>query len=170
MMRGVVSAGEAGPGNVAARGPRRFVVEDRRRESNVITSFILRPLDDAPPPSYRAGQHLTLFADIPALGRQKRNYTVSTAPNGETYRISVKREPDGTVSRWLHDEAAAGMQLEVAPPSGAFVLPEQADRPIVLVSAGVGLTPMVAMLEEITRIGVRTPVHSARCCGRAPPL
>lgn len=163
MMRGVVSAGEAGPGNVEARGPRRFVVEDRRRESDVITSFILRPVDDAPLPSYRAGQHLTLFADIPALGRQKRNYTVSTAPNGETYRISVKREPDGTVSRWLHDEAAAGMQLEVAPPSGAFVLPEQADRPIVLVSAGVGLTPMVAMLEEITRIGVRTPVHYVHC-------
>lgn len=163
MMRSTVTAGDAEPGHAAPRGPRPFVVEDRRRESDIITSFILRPLDGAPLPHYRAGQHLTLFADIPARGRQKRNYTVSTAPNGETYRISVKREANGIVSRWLHDEAVAGMSLDVAPPSGAFVLPEQADRPIVLVSAGVGLTPMVAMLEEIVRSDVRAQVRYVHC-------
>lgn len=157
-----MSAEGAAPGG-DAQGPRPFVIEERRPESEVITSFILRPLDGKPPPSHTAGQHLTLFADIPALGRQKRNYTVSCAPNGETYRISVKREPQGTVSRWLHDAAAAGTRLDVAPPGGSFVLPTQPDRPIVLVSAGVGLTPMVAMLEEIVRRGVGTPVRFVHC-------
>lgn len=128
---------------------RSFAVESRHRESDVITSFELRPLDGNPPVPHLAGQHLTLFAEIPGAGRQKRNYTISSAPNGNTYRISVKRESEGTVSRWLHDVAGAGTRLDIAPPAGDFVLPSTDERPLVMVSAGVGLTPMVAMLEVL---------------------
>ena len=130
-------------------GVRPFVIESRQRESEVITSFVLRPRDGRPPAPHSAGQHLTLFADIPGAGRQKRNYTVSAAPNGETYRISVKREPEGTVSKWLHDVAREGTALDIATPSGSFVLPADDARPLVMLSAGVGLTPMVAMLEAL---------------------
>ncbi|TCK28063.1 PAS domain S-box-containing protein [Ancylobacter aquaticus] len=128
---------------------RAFVIESRRAESDVITSFVLRPRDGRPPAPHVAGQHLTLFADIDGVGRQKRNYTISAAPNGETYRISVKREPEGRVSKWLHDDAREGTLMDIAPPAGAFVLPESGHRPLVLLSAGVGLTPMVAMLEAV---------------------
>ncbi|WP_371345420.1 PAS domain S-box protein [Ancylobacter sp. IITR112] len=144
------------PGREAGEGVRTFVLERRIRESDVITSFVLRPRDGRPPAPHRAGQHLTLFADIPGRGRQKRNYTISTAPNGETYRISVKREPEGTVSTWLHDAAGEGTLLDIAPPSGGFVLAPSDARPLVFVSAGVGLTPMVAMLEGLAAEG-RTP-------------
>lgn len=140
----------AGSGQPTERGSdarRLFVIESRHRESDVITSFVLRPLDGLPPAAHEAGQHLTLFADVPGVGRQKRNYTISAAPDGATYRISVKREPEGLVSKWLHDAAQPGTRLEIAPPDGGFVLPETDARPIVMVSAGVGLTPMVAMLE-----------------------
>lgn len=142
---------------------RPFAIESRHRESDVITSFVLRPLDGRPPAPHVAGQHLTLFADVPGAGRQKRNYTISAAPNGATYRISVKREPEGLVSKWLHDEAQPGTRLDIAPPGGSFVLPATDARPVVMVSAGVGLTPMVAMLEAVAtqRPGLR--VHFVHC-------
>ncbi|MBP0575907.1 hypothetical protein J8J27_34825, partial [Mycobacterium tuberculosis] len=73
---------------ISKGAPRPFTIESRREESEFITSFILRPLDGAPPLPHEPGQHLTLFIDIPGLGRQKRNYTISSAPNGGTYRIS----------------------------------------------------------------------------------
>src|SRR3546814_12663204 len=79
----------------------------------------------------------------------KRNYSISSAPNGESYRISVKREPHGLASGWLHDETKAGTILKVAAPAGEFFLREHAERPVVLLSGGVGLTPMVAMLEAL---------------------
>ncbi|SCW57485.1 PAS domain S-box protein [Ancylobacter rudongensis] len=142
---------------------RPFAIESRRKESEVITSFVLRPLDKEPPAPHVAGQHLTLFADIGAAGRQKRNYTISSAPNGETYRISVKREPEGRVSTWLHDEAVVGTILDIAPPAGAFVLPTGDERPLVLLSAGVGLTPMVAMLEALAAANRRLPLQFVHC-------
>lgn len=140
------AGGERDRGDGAVRA---FAIESRRKESDVITSFVLRPLDGRPPAAHVAGQHLTLFADIPGAGRQKRNYTISAAPNGETYRISVKREPQGTVSKWLHDAAQEGTRLDIAPPDGSFVLPAKDERPLVMLSAGVGLTPVVAMLEAL---------------------
>ena len=79
----------------------------------------------------------------------KRNYSISSAANGATYRISVKREPQGLASGWLHDAAGAGTVLKVAAPAGEFVLSWHPERPVVLLSGGVGLTPMVAMLEAM---------------------
>ncbi|WP_343311950.1 PAS domain S-box protein [Ancylobacter crimeensis] len=139
--------------------PTVFAIASRHRESDVVTSFVLRPADGSRLPPFIAGQHLTLFAELPGRGRHKRNYTVSAAPNGESYRISVKREAAGTVSRWLHDEASVGTKVGVGAPAGDFVLPVDSARPVVLVSAGVGLTPMVAMLEEVARSHAPRRIH-----------
>jgi len=130
-------------------GWRRFKIDRIRHESAVITSFVLRPLDGGPVLRHRPGQYLTFRLDIPGLGSVRRNYSISSAANGKTYRISVKREPQGIASNWLHDHAAVGTILEVAPPAGEFFLAEKPERPVVLLSGGVGLTPMVAMLETI---------------------
>lgn len=144
-------------------GPRPFVIESRHKESEVITSFVLRPADGRVPAPHEAGQHLTLIADVPGHGRQKRNFTISSAPNGETYRITVKREPAGTVTKWLHDSAQPGTRLDIARADGSFVLPRGDERPIVMISAGVGLTPMVAMLEEFVREKRHARVQFVHC-------
>ncbi|GAB4067918.1 PAS domain S-box protein [Ancylobacter sonchi] len=153
---------QAGAANLAG-ATRDYRISARRKESEIITSFELTPLDGAAPPPHVAGQYLTLFADIPGLGEAKRNYTISTAPNGDHLRVSVKREPHGQVSRWLHDTAQIGTRLAIAPPAGTFVLPATRERPIVMVSGGVGLTPMIAMLEALAAEKADVPVHFVHC-------
>jgi PAS domain S-box-containing protein len=156
-------AGTFQPPAEATSGLRRFAIVSRHPESDVITSFVLRPIDGNALAPHKPGQHLTMFPEIPGAGMVKHNYTISAAPNGATYRISVKREPEGLVSRWLHDVATVGTELDIAPASGAFVLPEPASRPIVMLSGGVGLTPMVAMLEAIVARGIDVPVQFIHC-------
>lgn len=131
-------------------GWRDFVIAEKNPESSVITSFVLRPADGKPVIPHKPGQYLT-FALAPAEGPAiKRNYSISCAPGTKEYRISVKREANGQGgSRYLHDEAQVGTILKVAPPAGDFFLPEALDRPIILLSGGVGLTPMVSMIEAL---------------------
>lgn len=140
-------------------GWREFQIDEIVEESSVIKSFVLRPTDGNAVLRHKAGQYLTFWFEIPGHPPIKRNYSISSAANGETYRISVKREPKGLVSGWLHDKARAGTILKVAPPAGEFFLPEHADNPIVLLSGGVGLTPMVAMLEALAMRGVDQSVQ-----------
>lgn len=140
-------------------GWRDFRIDDVVRESNVINSYVLRPVDGGPVMAYRAGQYLTFWFEVPGHAPIKRNYSISAAPNGETYRISVKREPHGLISGWLHDKAGLGTVLKVAAPAGEFFLSDPVVRPVVLLSGGVGLTPMVAMLETLVKNGATVPVH-----------
>jgi nitric oxide dioxygenase len=140
-------------------GWRTFVIDEVRRESSVISSFLLRPTDGRPVIRHKPGQYLTFWLEIPGQPPVKRNYSISGAANGETYRISVKREPMGLASGWLHDHAAPGTVLKVGVPAGEFFLPEQPERPIVLMSGGVGLTPMVAMLQTLAKAHPGVPVH-----------
>jgi nitric oxide dioxygenase len=130
-------------------GWRDFRIERRQRESELITSFVLRPTDGGTVLRHRPGQYLTFWLNIPGYHPLKRNYSISSAPDAGHYRISVKREPHGLVSGWLHDAAQPGTVLKVAPPTGEFFLEESPTRPVVLVSGGVGLTPLVSMLEAI---------------------
>jgi nitric oxide dioxygenase len=142
-------------------GWRDFVVADVRRESEIIASFTLRPKDGGPVIRHKPGQYLTFWFEIPGHPPVKRNYSISDAPNGATYRISVKREPQGLATGWLHDEVKPGAILKVAPPAGEFFLADRPERPAVLLSGGVGLTPMVSMLEEIVARHPELPVHFA---------
>ena len=107
------------------------------------------PEDGQPVLRHQPGQYLTFWIEVPGQHPLKRNYSISSAPNGETYRISVKREPQGIASTWLHDQTEVGTVLKVAPPAGEFFLNEESPRPVVLLSGGVGLTPMMSMLETI---------------------
>lgn len=140
-------------------GWRDFRVADVIRESSVISSFILRPADGGPVMDHKPGQYLTFWFDIPGHPPVKRNYSISSAPNGDTYRISVKREPHGLASGWLHEEAKTGTILKVAAPAGEFFLGDHTERPVVLLSGGVGLTPLVAMLEALVKADAQVPVH-----------
>lgn len=140
-------------------GWRTFAVDEVRPESSVITSFILRPTDGRPVIRHKPGQYLTFWLEIPGHPPVKRNYSISQAANGETYRISVKREQMGLASGWLHDQAKPGTVLKVAAPAGEFFLTDNPERPVVLMSGGVGLTPMVAMLEAIAQQHPDLPVQ-----------
>ena len=151
-------------------GWRDFSVEESRPESEIIRSLVLVPADGGSVLRHRPGQYLTFALDMPGAGLVKRNYSISSGPNGRSYRISVKREarpgtPPGLASNWLHDQATPGTRLRVAPPAGDFVLDETSDGPVVLLSGGVGLTPMMSMLESIVQSGSGRPVwyvHGAR--------
>lgn len=138
---------EADPGGW--RDWRRFVIVDRRAESDTIMSFTLRPEDGGKVIPHRPGQYLTFRFDAAGQTGLKRNFSISCGPNADHYRITVKREPKGEASVFLHDTAVTGTVLEATPPAGEFYLhPDQA-RPVVLLSGGVGLTPMVSMVEDI---------------------
>ena len=140
-------------------GWRTFTIDEMRPESSVITSFILRPTDGRPVIRHKPGQYLTFWLEIPGKPPVKRNYSISQAANGETYRISIKREAMGVASGWLHDQAKPGTVLKVAAPAGEFFLTVTPERPVVLMSGGVGLTPMVAMLETIAQHHPDLPVQ-----------
>jgi ferredoxin-NADP reductase/MOSC domain-containing protein YiiM/ferredoxin len=139
-------------------------VAEIRRESSTIKSFVLVPTDDAAPkPVAAPGQYLTLRLR-PSDGGPPlvRSYSLSDIADDRGYRISVKR--DGVASRYLHDRVAVGDVLDVAAPRGNFVLRE-ARRPVVLLSAGVGATPVLAMLHALVGEHTKRPVwwlHGAR--------
>ncbi|MFC7460396.1 NO-inducible flavohemoprotein [Hydrogenophaga defluvii] len=141
------------------RGARAFRVARKVAESSEISSFYLRPVDGQPVMAHQPGQYIGLRLVI-AGQEQRRNYSLSALPNGQELRISVKREAEGVVSRFLHDEVREGDTLEVFPPAGAFTL-QPGDKPLVLISGGVGITPTLAMLSEALQSG-RT-VHFIHC-------
>ncbi|MCY6381681.1 pyridoxamine 5'-phosphate oxidase family protein [Hoeflea prorocentri] len=128
-------------------GFRSYRLAGINRESQTITSFELEPTDGRPIAPHTAGQFLPMRYDDPETGSLiSRSYTISKAPGSKTYRISVKREEYGFFSRLLHDATKPGDTLEVGAPSGDFVLDDSEDA-IVMLSAGVGITPMIAMLD-----------------------
>lgn len=167
----IYRAHAAAPGGWA--GWRDFVIDRVAAESEIIKSFYLRPADGEKVIRHKPGQYLTFKLNLPPRGVLKRNYSISSAPDDSGYRITVKREPSpidrpdapaGLASNWLHDHAGPGMVLQVAPPAGDFVLDAGAG-PVVLVSGGVGLTPMVSMLEALVQEQPATPawyVHGAQ--------
>jgi nitric oxide dioxygenase len=83
-----------------------------------------------------------------------RNYSLSNAPGEDYFRISVKQEPNGFVSGFLHKSAKEGTEIEVGPPCGEFFidLTERHERPLMLLSAGVGITPLLSMLLSVLKV------------------
>ncbi|SFH74539.1 pyridoxamine 5'-phosphate oxidase family protein [Albimonas pacifica] len=134
----------------------RLRVTGRTRESADVVSFHLAPADGAAPPPFRPGQHLPVALSIPGQAAPaRRSYSLSGP--GPELRISVKREARGLVSRFLHDRVAVGDVIEAGQPAGDFVLPD-GEGPLVLAGAGVGATPLLAMLHAAVREG-RRPVR-----------
>ncbi|HSV80971.1 MAG TPA: NO-inducible flavohemoprotein [Ramlibacter sp.] len=144
------------------RGERAFRVARREVESELITSFYLEPVDGGPLLAFVPGQYLTLVLTVDGEP-VRRNYSLSDAPGKPWYRISVKREEGGRVSNWLHAQAVVGTQLQVLAPCGDFQLEAATERPLVLVTGGVGITPAMSMLEAAAPSG-RTIrfIHAAR--------
>lgn len=123
-------------------------------ESATIRSFHLVPDDGAGLLPHLAGQHLPIRLQLPGTDKPlMRAYTLSVAPSENFYRISVKR--DGVVSRYLHDHLHTGDTLEARAPAGDFTLDASEPRPAVLLAAGVGITPMLAMLRHLIYEGAR---------------
>jgi uncharacterized protein len=139
----VTAAGEA-----ANTSPwQTLKVTDVVEETPSIRSFYFESMDDKPLPPYKPGQFLPIrvpvpHADTPLL----RTYTLSDSHDPRRYRISVKRE--GAASGWLHDQVRAGMQIEAKKPAGSFTYDENSRRSVVFISAGIGITPMMAMLHH----------------------
>jgi len=127
------------------RGMRKFIVSRKQCESDVITSFYLKPADGGAVPHYLPGQYLALVLNIGG-DTVRRNYSLSDAPGNDYLRISVKREPNGAVSNHLHDAVNEGDIIDVMPPCGEFVL-DDSDAPLLLIAGGVGVTPLLAMLK-----------------------
>jgi ferredoxin-NADP reductase/MOSC domain-containing protein YiiM/ferredoxin len=130
-------------------GFRRLAVAGIEPETSSVISIRLEDPDGGALPAALPGQYLTLRIQ-PGDERRSvlRNYSLSGPPDGGSYRITVKREPDGTASGYLHTRLHVGDQLEVAAPRGTFIL-DRTDAPVLLISAGIGATPVLAMLHAL---------------------
>ncbi|MFH8974840.1 globin domain-containing protein [Streptomyces sp. NPDC017890] len=141
---------------------RRMEVAERREESPDAVSLVLRPADDRPTEPFRPGQYVSVRSELPDGSRQIRQYSLSAAPGRSDWRITVKRvqgdgQPDGEVSSWLHAHTREGDVLTVSAPFGDLALAED-DGPLLLASAGIGVTPMLAMLDHLATGGATRPV------------
>lgn len=138
-------------------GTRTFVVAKKVPESDVVTSFYLKPDDEGPLPPFKPGQYITVHIDHPHTPTSPRNYSLSDRAGESHYRISVKREerlvagaPDGLISNHLHDRLDEGHRIELGPPCGEFTVdPEAIAKPIVLLAGGIGVTPLLSMAKSI---------------------
>jgi ferredoxin-NADP reductase/MOSC domain-containing protein YiiM len=130
-------------------GFRALAVTAVEHESDSVISVRFEDPDGKPLPAARPGQYLTLrIQPDDAASPLLRNYSLSGPPDAGYYRIAVKREHDGAASGYLHDRLAVGDQLDVAAPRGTFLL-EESDDPVLLISAGIGSTPVLAMLNAL---------------------
>jgi nitric oxide dioxygenase len=137
-------------------GWRPFQVKKKIAESEEISSFYLYPSDGGQVLKHRPGQYISIRTFLPQLNlQQSRQYSISSGPNENYYRISVKRETgkeidtNGMISNHLHDVINENDIVELTAPSGNFTLPDDLDAPVTLISGGVGLTPLISMLQEL---------------------
>jgi ferredoxin-NADP reductase/phenylpropionate dioxygenase-like ring-hydroxylating dioxygenase large terminal subunit len=127
------------------------------RESEIISSFYLRRVDGAKLTPWEPGQFLPIRVKFPGQDAPVlRTYSLSTCANPDFYRLSIRRADPGFVSPFMHDNAKPGFRIGALAPRGKFVLDQSSARPVVLVSGGVGLTPMIAISEHIVAEGRRT--------------
>jgi hypothetical protein len=151
--------------DASADSVRTLRLIEKTKESADITSFVFEARDGGLLPLYEAGQYLPIELEAPGIvGTVSRTYSLSGPPSSERYRISVKREPKGTALRHLHDNIEVGAFVDARKPAGELILP--CDKcPVVQVSAGVGITPMAAILHSLADEGGERPVwfiHGAR--------
>jgi nitric oxide dioxygenase len=142
---------------------RPYRVVRRIEEAHDIVSLVLEPADGGPLPEISSGQYVSVFVDLPDGDRQPRQYTVSSTASGTRLQITVLRvrgvqgAPDGRVSAFLHDNVKIDDVLEVSAPAGDLVV-EAADGPLLLASAGAGITTVLPIVEHIARTQPRRKV------------
>ncbi|MGK7376635.1 NO-inducible flavohemoprotein [Planococcus sp. 1R117A] len=147
-----------------------FIVDRKVKESEIITSFYLKPADGSHVPTYIPGQYISVRVSIPGEEYMMiRQYSLSQASKPDEFRISVKREadndPNGIVSIFLHKQIKEGDRLEVSAPAGVFVLDAAKTTPVAFISGGVGITPMMSMFETVATSTPERPtvfLHGAR--------
>ena len=149
------------------QGVRVFKVIDTVIESALVKSFVFSPIDQGPVIGFTPGQYLGLEVK-PTVNDYKeiRQYSLSNKPNGRDYRISVKREKQGVpgkVSNYLHDAIKVGDEVKLYAPAGDFFFVDR-QTPTVLISAGVGITPMQSMLETLAENKHNQDVHFLHAC------
>lgn len=145
---------------------RQWTVTERHTETPDVVSFLLRPADGRPAPRARAGQYVSVRALMADGVHQLRQYSLSCDPGGDLRRITVKRvtgtaeAPDGEVSTLLHEHIHEGDELTLSAPFGDVFLDDPADTttPLVLISAGIGGTPMTGILAHLAALGTTRPV------------
>lgn len=151
-------------------GFKKFIIVDKVKESDVITSFYLKPADHSIAPLYKPGQYITVKLRIPGeTYLYNRQYSLSCAPGRGYFRITVKNEseyePYGKVSSYLHQSKQVGDMLEISAPTGTFSLDIEASSPLTLISGGVGITPMISILDTLVMEKSdrkTTLIHAAR--------
>jgi nitric oxide dioxygenase len=148
---------------------RAFRIAEKKPESEYVTSFVLEPVDGEPVLGYNPGQYIGIEVK-PSKGDhvEIRQYSLSHKPNGKNYRISVKREVgehDGLVSNFLHNEMSQGDEVTLYAPAGDFYY-QESDKPAVLISAGVGATPIQSMLHTLADAG-KSEVSYLYACNNA---
>lgn len=134
----------------------RWRVHSMQQESADIRSLVLAP-EAGVAPDFVAGQHLPIRITTAAGETLLRTYSLSSAPSDGQLRISVKAQ--GVVSRHLHEQVQVGDVLDVRPPLGSFTLNSDSKRPLVLIGAGVGITPLLSMLREQVALGQGRRIH-----------
>ncbi|NRA61018.1 MAG: NO-inducible flavohemoprotein [Psychrobium sp.] len=134
------------------RGEREFKLVKRVDESSVITSFYFEPVDEKGLPDFIEGQFLTIILDEVNGEPIRRNYSLSDASGQGYLRISVKREAQGVVSNHLHNNLQVGNTVKLSHPAGDFRLVKN-DKPLVLLTGGVGITPAISMLNSQVNTG-----------------
>jgi len=171
---------EAGMYSTAGIEPgetRAMRVTQVKRESENVLSIRFVPADGQPLPPFKAGQYVSVAVDLPGERHQLRQYSLSDAAGKDSLRISVKREdaleaaPAGEVSNWIHANVKEGSLLQVTHPFGEFTPDTESDAPIVLLAAGVGITPMVSALNRIALVNPQRRVifgYAARDAAHHP--
>lgn len=159
---------------------REFTVDRKVKESEEVTSFYFKPADGRPIDPHQPGQYISVKVAVAHQEwKQSRQYSLSTSRQQDTYRISVRRDPGidksdpslqahpGWVSNVLHDTIKEGDKVELSFPCGSFVLDpaKTPDAPLVLISGGVGVTPLMSMLDTLVDNGSERPltwIHATR--------
>ncbi len=146
------------------QGFRPLVVLSNKAEAQSVRSIQFGLPDGcAPLPPFQPGQHIVLKIATAERDPLVRSYSLSGDPADSTYRISIKREPGGTGSAFLQDYLQAGTAIDVSAPRGGFTLNQKSTAPVVLLSAGIGVTPVLSMLHMLAKTQRRVYwIHGAR--------
>ncbi|MCM8533781.1 MAG: FHA domain-containing protein [Lentisphaeraceae bacterium] len=143
-------------------------MEKKKNEGGGISSFVLKPEDKLPIPDFKPGQFLTFSLNVESEAKPVvRCYSLSDAPNGEYYRVSIKKAlaprdtdfPNGISSSFFHENVIAGDVLSVKAPNGDFYLDVNAKGAVVLIAGGVGITPVLSMAKTLAKMKSQREIH-----------